>query len=185
MLDGGGHGESGMPSQFVFSPEPRGRGIASRIASASLFFVLGAIAATALYPHADANRRFESGGVSDRAVPASTVNAISPQSATLSPREGAEYTGGPIPEPTFAAAQPAVGAAEGLAHDVHPAPTVDGEKMDHTANKAVRKKEYSHRRIGNDNRPYHEQPSYWTAQGYWSPWGAGNQFDRRSQFVWR
>ena len=184
MLDGGGR-ESGMPSQFVFSPEPRGPGIASRIASATLFFLLGAIAATALYPHADANRRSESAGVSDKAVPASTFGAISPQSATLAPREGAEYTGGPIPEPTFAATQPGVGAAEGLAHDVHPAPTVDSEKLYHTANKAVRKKEYSHRRIGNDNRQYREQASYWTAQGYWNSWGAGNQFDRRGQFVWR
>jgi hypothetical protein len=174
-----------MLSQFVFSPKPKGRRITSRIASATLFFLLGAIAATALYPHVDANRRFESGGVSERALPASTFGAISPQSATLSPRGGAEYTGGPIPEPTFAVTQPAVGAAEGLAHDVHPASTVDGKKNDQTANKAVRKKEYSHRRIGNDNRQYHEQPSYWTAQGYWNPGGAGNQFDRRGQFVWR
>jgi hypothetical protein len=43
-----------MPSKFAFSPEPRGRGIAWRgivsgIAGATLFFELGAIAATALW----------------------------------------------------------------------------------------------------------------------------------------
>jgi hypothetical protein len=180
-----------MPSKFVFSPEPRGRGIASGIAGATLFFVLGAtlffllgaIAATALYPHADANRRSESAGLSDRAVPASTFGAISPQSATLSPRERAEYTGGPIPEPTFAATQPV--PAEALAHEGHPASVVNGENPDQTGNTAVRKKEYSPRRTGNENQPYREQPSYWSAQGYGSPWGAGNQFDRRGQFVWR
>jgi hypothetical protein len=179
-----------MPSKFVFSPEPRGRGIAWRgipsgIAGATLFFVLGAIAATALYPHTDANRRSESAGVSDRAVPASTFGAISPQSATLSPRERAEYTGGPIPEPTFAAKEPVGGAAEALAHEGHPVSAVNGEKPDQTENTAVRKKEYSRRRIGKENQPYREQPSYWTAQGYGSPWGAGNQFNRRGQFVWR
>ena len=180
VLGGGGHGENGMPSKFVFSPEPRGRGIASGIAGATLFFVFGAIAATALYPNADANRRSESAGVSERTVPASTFGAISPQSATLSPRERAEYTGGPIPEPTFAATRPVVGAAAGLAHSA-----VNGEKPDQTENTAVRKKEYSRRRIGKENQPYREQPSYWTAQGYGSPWGAGNQFNRRGQFVWR
>ena len=176
VLGGGGHGENGMPSKFVFSPEPRGRGIASGIAGATLFFVFGAIAATALYPNANANRRSESAGVSEGAVPASTFGAISPQSATLSARERAEYTGGPIPEPTFAAKQPVVGAAEGLAHEGHPASAVNGEKPDQTGNTAVRKKEYSHRRTGNENQPYRE---------YGSPWGAGNQFNRRSQFVWR
>ena len=95
-------------------------------------------------------------------------------------RERAEYTGGPIPEPTFAATQPVVGAAEGLAHEGHPASAVNGEKPGQTGNTAVRKKEYSHRRRGNENQPY-----YWSAQGYGSPWGAGNQFDRRGQFVWR
>ena len=182
-----------MPSEFVFSPEPRARGVVSGIAGATLFsvlgatlfFVLGAIAATTLYPHTDANRRSESAGVSDRAVPASTFGAISPQSATLSPRERAEYTGGPIPEPTFAATQPVVGAAEALAHEGHPISVVNGEKPDQTGNTAVRKKEYSHRRIGNENQPYREQPPYWSAQRYGSPWGAGNQFDRRGQFVWR
>jgi len=176
VLGGGGHGENGMPSKFVFSPEPRGSGIASGIAGATLFFVFGAIAATALYPNADANRRSTSAGVSERALPASTFGAISPQSATLSPRERAEYTGGPIPEPTFAATQPVVGAAEGLAHEGHPASAVNGEKPGQTGNTAVRKKEYSHRRTGNENQPYRE---------YGSPWGAGNQFNRRSQFVWR
>lgn len=174
-----------MPSQFFFSPEPRGRGIASRIAGASLFFVLGAVAATALYPHADANRRSESGSVSDRALPASTFGTISPQSVTLSPREEAEYTGGPIPQPTFAATQPLASATEAAAHEGHAASAINGEKPDQAGNKIVRKKEYRHRRIGNENQPYREQPSYWSAQGYWSPWGAGNQFDRRSKFVWR
>ena len=176
VLGGGGHA-----SKFVFSPEPRRRGgIAGAtllfVLGATLFFVLGAIAATALYPHADANRRSESAGVSDRAVPASTFGAISPQSATLSPRERAEYTGGPIPEPTFAVTQPVVGAAEGLAHEGHPASAVNGEKPVQTGNTAVRKKEYSHRRTGNENQPYRE---------YGSPSGVGNQFNRRSQFVWR
>ena len=134
-----------MPSKFVFSPEPRGGGgIAGAtlfsVLGATLFFVLGAIAATALYPNVDANRRSESAGVSERAVPASTFGAISPQSATLSPRERAEYTGGPIPEPTFAATQPVVGAAEGLAHEGHPASAANGEKPDQTGNMAVRKK---------------------------------------------
>jgi hypothetical protein len=125
VLGGGGHA-----SKFVFSPEPRRRGgIAGAtllfVLGATLFFVLGAIAATALYPHADANRRSESAGVSDRAVPASTFGAISPQSATLSP----------------------------------------------------------HRRRGNENQPY-----YWSAQGYKSPWaleinliGAANLYGATSQ----
>jgi hypothetical protein len=174
-----------MPSQLVFSPESKRRGVASRIAGATLFFLLGAIAATALYPHVDENRCSEGNGLSDTAAQTSALGAILPRSGSPSPREGTQYTGGPIPQPTFSATQPvaAAGEAQALAHEGHPA-AANGEKPDQTANRAAQKK-YSHRRIGDGNHPYREQPSYWGAPGYWSPWGSGNQFDRNHQFVWR
>jgi len=103
-----------MQSRFVLSRKPERRGVASHLAGAILFFLLGAIAATALYPHADADRHSEDNSISDsRHVAALTpaTDAISDRSSAFVSQDGADNTGGPIPKPTFAAPQPVVAAA--------------------------------------------------------------------------
>jgi hypothetical protein len=189
----GGVETSGMQSRFVLSRKPNRRGVASRLASAILFFLLGAITATALYPHADADRHSEDSSISDsRHVAALTPapDAISDRSSAFASRDGAEYTGGPIPKPTFAAPQPVVAAAaieaQALTDEGHSASAANVGRPDQTGNKAIRKKEYGHRRNETQNRPYREQPSDGAVQRYWNPWGWGNQFERPGRLAtWR
>ena len=40
-----------MQSRFVLSPNPETRGVAPRVVVATFFFLSGAIASSALYPH--------------------------------------------------------------------------------------------------------------------------------------
>jgi hypothetical protein len=184
---------SAMQSRFVLSRKPKRRGVASHLAGAILFFLLGAIAATVLYPHADADRHSEDGSISDsRHVAALTPapDAISDRSSAFASQDGAEYTGGPIPKPTFAAPQPVVATAaieaKALTNEDHSAAAVNVGRPDQTGNKAIRKKEYGHRRNETRNRPNREQPSYGAVQRYWNPWGWGNQFERPGRLAaWR
>jgi hypothetical protein len=177
----------------LLSRKPERRGVASHLTGAILFFLLGAIAATALYPHADADRHSEANSISDsRHVAALTPahDAISDRSSAFASQDGAEYTGGPIPKPTFAARQPVVAAAaieaQALTDEDHSASAANVGRPDQTGNKAIRKKEYGHRRNETRNRPYREQPSYGAVQGYWNPWGWGNQFERPGRLAtWR
>jgi hypothetical protein len=182
-----------MQSRFVLSRKPKGRGVASHLAGAILFFLLGAIAATALYPHADADRHSGDGSDWDsRHVVALTPapDAISDRSRAFASQGGDEYTGGPIPKLAFAAPQPLVAAAaieaQALTDEDHSASAANVGRQDQTGNKAIRKKEYGHRRNETQNRPYREQPSYEAAQRYWNPWGSGNQFERPGRLAtWR
>jgi hypothetical protein len=181
-----------LQSRFVLSPKPKRRSIASHIAASILFFSSGAIAATALYPHADADRHSGDSGISDsRHMAAQTPapDAISDRSKAFSSQDRAEYTGGPIPKPTFAMTQAVAAAAkevQALTDGDHSAPAANVGRPDQTGNKAIRKKEYGHRRNGTQNPPYREQPSYGAVRRYWNPWGWGNQFERPGQFaVWR
>jgi hypothetical protein len=176
----------------LLSRKPERRGVASHLTGAILFFLLGAIAATALYPHADADRHSEANSISDsRHVAALTPahDAISDRSSAFASQDGAEYTGGPIPKPTFAAPQPVVAAAaieaQALTDEDHSASAASVGRPDQTGNKAIRKK-YGHRRNETQSRPYREQPSDGAVQRYWNPWGWGNQFERPGRLAtWR
>ena len=185
-----------MQPRLLLSPKPKRHGIASHVAGAISFFLLGAIAATALYPHADAyphtdaDRHSEDTSVSASrhvAVQTPAPAATSDQSKASSPQDAAEYTGGPIPKPTFGVTQPvAAKEAQPLTDEGHSASAANVERPDQTGNKAARKKEYGHRRNGTQNRPYREQASYGAVQTYGNPWGGGNQYGRPGQFAtWR
>jgi hypothetical protein len=155
---------------------------------AILFFLLGAIAATA-----EADRHSKDSSISDSrhvaALPPAP-NAISDRSSAFASQDGAEYTGGPIPKPTFAAPQPVVAAAaieaQALTDKDHSASAANVGRPDQTGNKAIRKKEYGHRPNETQNRSYREQPSDGAVQRYWNPWGWGNQFERPGRLAtWR
>jgi hypothetical protein len=182
-----------MQSRFILSPKPKRRGIASHVAASILFFSLGAIAATGLYPHANADRHSEDSGISDSRHMAGQTpapDAISDRSKAFAPQDRAEYTGGPIPKPTFEMTQPVVAAAakevQALTDEDHSASAANVRNPSRTGNKGIRKKEYGHRRNGTQNPPYREQTSYGVVQRYGNPWGWGNQFERPGQFaMWR
>jgi hypothetical protein len=167
-----------MHSRFVFSPTPGQRGMSWRVMGALFFFFLGAIAASALYPRADTDNR----GSDARPVASPTLaTAATDGLNAFSARDSAEYTGGPIPEPTFTTqAVVPVGAKEtqALLGDNHSSSAANGEEPDHTANKPVRKQEYYHRRTATQHRQYREQPSNEAARRYWNPWDWGNRFER-------
>jgi hypothetical protein len=177
-----------MESRYVFSPKPKRRAVLPHVAGAILFFLLGAITATALYPNAD--RHSEGSTTSEsRHVPAQAVAAEYEPNA-FSPHDPTEYTGGPIPKPTFAAPPPVVTTAaqeaQAATDEDHSPSASNVGRSDQTGNKAVHKKETAHRRNGTPNQPYREQPSYGAVQQYWTPWGWGNQFARQGQFAtWR
>jgi hypothetical protein len=86
-------------------------------------------------------------------------------------RDSTEYTGGPIPEPTFTTQ--AIADSLALPNDDHSSSAVNSEKPDHATYKPMRKQEYSHGRNATPNRRYREQPSYKAAARYWNPsdWG--------------
>jgi hypothetical protein len=175
-----------MQSRYVFSPKPEPRAIVPHVVGAILFFLLGAITATALYPNTDRHSEGSNISVSRH------VAALAPEdgSNAFSPHDRTEYTGGPIPKPTFSAAPPVATTATKETQaltDEDPSPSAANvERSDRTGNKAFHKKETAHRRSGTPNQPYREQPSYGAAQQYWAPWGWGNQFARQGQFAtWR
>jgi hypothetical protein len=162
-----------MQSRFVLSANPEPRVAAPRVVVATFFFLSGAIASGASYPHAETD-----GGVS-RNAPA-PAKADSHELNAFSPRDGVEYTGGPIPEPTFttqAVADVATKESLALPNDDHSSSAANSEKPDHTTNKLMRKQEYSHGRNATSNRRYREQPSYEAAARYWNPWDWG-RFER-------
>ena len=162
-----------MQSRFVLSPNPEPRGVAPHLMVATFFFLLGAIASGALYPRVDTDR-----GVSN--APAA-AEANSDGSSAFSPRDSTEYIGGPIPQTTFTTqAVPAVATkeTEALPDDGHSSSAANSQKPDRTANKLLRKHEYSHGRNATPNRRYREQPPYDAAQRYWNPWDSGNRFER-------
>jgi hypothetical protein len=162
-----------MQSRFVLSPNPEPRGVAPRVVVATFFFLSGAIASSALYPHANTD-----GGMS-RNAPA-PVKAGSDELNAFSPRDSTEYTGGPIPEPAFttqAVADVATKESLALPNDDRSSSAANSEKTDHTTNKLVRKQEYSRGRNATPNRRYREQPSYEAAARYRNPWDWG-RFER-------
>jgi hypothetical protein len=162
-----------MQSRFVLSPNPEPRGVAPHVVVAAFFFLLGAIASSALYPHVDTDR-----GVS-RNAPA-PAKADSNELNAFSQRESTQYTGGPIPGPTFttqAVADVATKESLALPNDDRSSSAANSEKTDHTTNKLVRKQEYSRGRNETPNRRYREQPSYEAAARYWNPWDWG-RFER-------
>ena len=175
---GPGRGERSVHSQFVLSPNREQRGVASRVVGATFFFLLGAIAASALYPRGDA----DSGGSDRRPLAGPTLaKAATDGLNASSARDSTEYTGGPIPEPAFTTqAVDAVGEKEtqALLDDDHSSSAAKEGKPGHTANKPMRKQEYNHRRNAIQNRQYREQPSTEAARIYWNPWDWGNRFGR-------
>jgi hypothetical protein len=174
-----------MQSRYVFSPKPERRAIVPHVVGAILFFLLGAITATALYPNAD--RHSEGSTISESRHVAAQALAPEDESNTFAPHDRTEYTGGPIPKPT---APPVVTTAaketQALTDEDHSPSAANVGISDQTGNKAFHKKENAHRRNGTPNQPYREQPSYGAVQQYWTPWGWGNQFARQGQFAtWR
>jgi hypothetical protein len=172
-----------MQSRFAYSPKDERRGAVSHVVGAILFFFSGAIAAEILYPHAGADGHSENSGVLDSrysVASTSVFSSISDRSGTRCLLDGAEYAGGPIPQPSFATTEKATHAS---ADEEHSASAVDVEKPSQTENKGVRKKEISHRRDANQNQPSREQASYRAGQDYWNPWGWG--FGRPGQSAWR
>jgi hypothetical protein len=76
------------------------RGLASRVAGAIAFFVLGAVAATELYPRIIADRQSEYGKAQKSGrLPASDM--ISDRAEAFTQRHMVDYTGAPIPQMTF------------------------------------------------------------------------------------
>jgi hypothetical protein len=179
-----------MQSRYVFSPKPERRAITPHIVGAILFFLMGAITATALYPNAD--RHSVGGTVSESRHVAAQALAQEDESDAFSPHDRTEYeyTGGPIPKPTLAAAPPVATTAakeiQALADESHSPSAANVGRSEPTGNKASHKKENAHRRSGTPSQPYREQPAYGAVQPYWAQWGWGNQFARQGQFAtWR
>jgi hypothetical protein len=190
------------PRAMVF-PEsvlgPKQRGLASRLAVAITFFLVGAITATELYPqmvvdrHSEDNRTWDSQRTAVR-----SPDVISDRTAVF-PQDSALNTGGPIPPVTFAPAQPtpAVKEAQSPADE---AASVPAEKPPRRIEaRSARTKATSSRRNGST---YQKEPSYGAAGTGWFPFGGAptgfdfgprqsqsrgiTQLDRRGQFAtWR
>jgi hypothetical protein len=167
-----------MRSQFVLSPNREQRGLASRVVGAMFFFLLGAIAASALYPRGDA----DSGGSDARPLAGPTLaKAATDGLNASSARDSTKYTGGPIPEPAFttqAAAAVDEKETQALLDDDHSSSVAKGGKPGHTANMPMHKQQYNHRRNVIQNRQYREQPSTEAALIYWNPWDWRNRSER-------
>jgi hypothetical protein len=85
---------------------PKRRGLASRCAGAIVFFLVGAITATELYPQMVVDRHSDDNRTWDPARTAAwSPDVISDRTAVL-PQDSALNTGGPIPPVTFAPTQP-------------------------------------------------------------------------------
>jgi len=179
-----------MRSRFVLLPDhvlaPKRRALGWRLVGAIVFFFVGAIAATELYPQVVVDHHSKYSGASDSgraAAPSSAPNAISDRPGTFSRRDSAEYAGRPIPQFTFASTQPPAAAKEtqAPADEAQSASVVAVEKPRRTENKSARNKRSSHRHNGNtQDRHYQERPSYLAAGRGWNP-GGGSQggFDFR------
>jgi hypothetical protein len=174
---------------------PKQRGLASRFARATVFFLVGAISATELYPqmvvgrHAEDNRTFER-----TAARSATPDVTWDQTAAFL-RDSAENTGGPIPPVSFAA-QPAPAAKEAQSPADEAASVAAEKSRRRVEAKFARTKRSSPRRNGS---AYQQEPSYWvTGRGSFASGGPqfgsdfgprqshGTQFDRRGPFaMWR
>jgi hypothetical protein len=94
---------------------PKRSGLASRFAGAILFFLVGAITATELYPqmvvdrHSDDNRTWDS----ERTPARSTTPDV--DRTAVFPQEDASNTGGPIPP----VAPPHVGSGKQIRYDIN------------------------------------------------------------------
>jgi hypothetical protein len=199
-----------MRSRFVSVPSDvlahERRGLASRVVGAIACFFIGAVVATELYPQNAVDRPSEHSKALDSGRVASPIpapDAISDRAGALSPRNIAEYTGGPIPQITFPPTQPPAAAREtqAMPDEGRSASVVPVEKSRRTENKSANRKRTSHRGNGDaQDRLYGEQPSYWVAARGWNSWGGYQggfdygprpgrgiqQFDRRGQFaIWR
>jgi hypothetical protein len=199
-----------MRSRFVSVPNHvlahERRGLASRVVGAIASFFIGAVVATELYQQNAAHRPAENSKTLDSgrvASPIPVLDAIADRAGALSPRDNAEYTGGPIPQFTFPPTQPPAAAKEtpAVADEDRSASVVPVEKSRRTENKSANRKRTSHRGNGDaQDRLYGEQPSYWVAARGWNSWGGYQggfdygprpgrgiqQFDRRGQFaIWR
>jgi hypothetical protein len=176
---------------------PKRRGLASRFAGATVFFFVGAITATELYPQMVENRRFEgnrSWESQQTAARSTTPDVFSDRTAVFL-HDSALNTGGPIPPVTFTPAQPAP-AAKDAQSTADEAASVAAEKPRRRVEaKVARTKASSPRRYGT----YQQEQSYWATGRGWSPPGGpqfgfnfgprqsqATQFDRRGQFaMWR
>jgi hypothetical protein len=182
-----------MQPRFVLSSNPKRHRAASRVGSAILFFLLGVITANSVYPNANGYHRSEyiSGPDSRRAAARiSAPDGISDRAEALSSGDRVAYMGGAIPEPIFAATQPAVAPAMEKAQVLpdydHSPSGPAAEKRHQIANKVAHKKQYGHRRDGIESRPYREQPSYWAGRRNGNAFAWGNQFYPSGQFaMWR
>jgi hypothetical protein len=178
---------------------PKQRGLASRFAGAIIFFLVGAITATELYPqmvvdrHSDDNRTWDSERTAAR-----SPDMLSDRTAVF-PQDDALNTSGPIPPVTFSPAQPtpAVKEAQSPADE---AASVAAEKPPRRIEaRSARTKASSSRRNGST---YQKEPSYGAAGTGWFPFGGAQtgfdfaprqsqsrgttQLDRRGQFAtWR
>lgn len=195
-----------MRSRFVSLSDHglalEGRGLASRVASAIVFFLVGAIVARELYPQMVVHHDLEY-GVSDSAP----ISARSPVSETVSYRAGVlpsrdntERTGGPIPPVPFEQAPQQIVKTRVATDESRSDFSVAPEKSRRTENKSARMKHSSRRSNGNrTDQPYREQSTYWATTTGWTPWAGsqsgfgfaprqdrGSQGDRRGQFaMWR
>jgi hypothetical protein len=173
----------------VLASKQRGL-LASRFAGATVFFLVGAITATELYPQTVVDRHSEDNSTFERtAARSATPDVIADQSLS------AEKIGGPIPPVTFPA-QPAP-AAKAAQSPADKAAFVAAEKpRRRIAANFARTKRSSPRRNGS---AYQQKPSYWAPGRGWLPSGGpqfgfdsgpsqshGTQFDRRGEFAkWR
>jgi hypothetical protein len=154
-----------MRSCLVSVPDtPRAGALASRVAGAIVFFLVGAVAATELYPQMGTNRHSEYASVSDsrRSAPSPASNAASDGIGATS---SAEYWGGPIPEPTFAPIQlpGAAKKAQAQVDEARSAFDVTVRKPREIKNKYTHNKGANHRHNANAQDRYRGELPYWTA----------------------
>jgi hypothetical protein len=161
---------------------PKRSGLASRFAGAILFFLVGAITATELYPqmvvdrHSDDNRTWDSERTAAR-----SPDVLSDRTAVF-PQDDALNTGGPIPPVTFAPAQPTPAVKEAQSPADEAASAAVEKPPRRIEARSARTKASSSRRNGST---YQKEPSYGaTGTGWFSFGGAQTGFDfgpRQSQ----
>jgi hypothetical protein len=206
-----------MRSRFVLSPDQgflasKRPGLGSRVAGAVVFCLVGAVAATQLYPQMFANRHSglsatEAGRAAASPAPAAAISERPGGTAAFSPRAEAQYTGGPIPGFNSLPTQiepAAVNEGAASPDDDKSAAPKSAEKSHHAKNRSTRSYSYnygySYSRHGKgkaQDRPYRQSPSTWVAGNSWNSWGSnswggnswgssgrGQQFARQSDF-WR
>jgi hypothetical protein len=179
---------------------PKQLGLASQFARAIVFFLIGAITATELYPqmvvdrHSEDNRTVDS----ERTAVRSATPDVSSDRTAVFPQDDPLNSGGPIPPVTFAPAQPTPAVKEAQSPADEAASAAVEKPPRRIEARSVRTKASSSRRSGSTNQ---KEPSHGAAGTGWFPFGGAQtgfdfgshqsqsrgttQLDRRGQVATR